>query len=273
GEIYNQVAGARDMFVMTMDSSGNTLWDTSINAGDYFNVAINRMDIVNDALITAAGTIVLTGWYMDGVPSPRWVDLGIDLHGTTQWVWENPSGTAHGYSVAEKPGDQVVTAGRVTTAQGVATGITVFDSIGAIVWSALYTTPQTVNVYEQQVGTDHLGNVYCAAWYNDTSHSSVFLIKYSFLASVTDPTGPGLFVSVFPNPASNQLTIQAQMPGDELTFTMTDANGKLILSSTIANPSGMVQMQLDVSFLAAGMYFIRVSGEGASQTKELVIAR
>ena len=63
-------------------------------------------------------------------------------------------------------------------------------------------------------------------------------------------------ISVYPNPATNNLFVQSDGTSIIKTITITDALGKTVLRQTNINTK---QYTLDVSQLAKGMYFVKVN--------------
>lgn len=74
-----------------------------------------------------------------------------------------------------------------------------------------------------------------------------------------------LNATIFPNPASEVLTIEISQSANSLvTFELYSATGQLVKTQTVY---GGVQTQIEVSDLDAGLYFYRLIGEG-DRTKE-----
>jgi hypothetical protein len=71
--------------------------------------------------------------------------------------------------------------------------------------------------------------------------------------------GLGQAVKIFPNPVSNNLTITFNAPvSSSYEFVVSDIKGKNLLSKAIKANSGNNQLQIDVSALASGVYFLRL---------------
>jgi hypothetical protein len=101
---------------------------------------------------------------------------------------------------------------------------------------------------------------------------------------MTDPSvarvdfGSGIFNAVFnnsqiklyPNPATNTLTIEYSNWKNESTLQLVDVTGKLMLSQPISGKT----TQLDITNLPNGMYLYRVlSVNGIEGIGKVVIAR
>ena len=85
--------------------------------------------------------------------------------------------------------------------------------------------------------------------------------------AVNDPAGERLAVSVYPNPATNQVTVSVEGIGGKAEVRVVDMSGRTVISSSLDDNS----VQLNVSRLAAGTYFIRIYGEGVSSVRKLIV--
>ncbi|MBO6080474.1 MAG: T9SS type A sorting domain-containing protein, partial [Bacteroidales bacterium] len=74
-------------------------------------------------------------------------------------------------------------------------------------------------------------------------------------------------ISLFPNPANDVINVQCTMNNVQVTaLEVFDVYGKLINTvNVIDNPT-----QINVSNLASGMYFVRVTTEEGTVTKSFV---
>ncbi|HLG35036.1 MAG TPA: T9SS type A sorting domain-containing protein [Bacteroidia bacterium] len=77
--------------------------------------------------------------------------------------------------------------------------------------------------------------------------------------------------SIFPNPATNQLTISIPIHREQFAIKeieIYDVLGEKVFKSQILNPDS--QISVDVSSLAPGIYFVRVRTEKGSVAKKLI---
>ena len=77
-------------------------------------------------------------------------------------------------------------------------------------------------------------------------------------------------LSIYPNPTSDATTIALSGVSGEVTITIVDMNGRTVQSETMTC-EGDCTKRMEVSGLAQGAYFVRVSGEGVNQVKKLVV--
>ena len=82
--------------------------------------------------------------------------------------------------------------------------------------------------------------------------------------------GPS-YLELFPNPASKALRIHYELDGsDYALITIFDATGREVKSLPVSLNT-LAQLDLDVSDLPNGLYFVRLGGSKGVITKELVI--
>jgi hypothetical protein len=101
---------------------------------------------------------------------------------------------------------------------------------------------------------------------------------YAFAAgSLPLATGTGdlgetrqVSVKIFPNPASENFTVQALLPTNSpVEIALTDATGRLLRQETVPVNGGLLAQTLDVASLPSGVYFIKIeSGNGAALAVE-----
>ncbi len=81
-----------------------------------------------------------------------------------------------------------------------------------------------------------------------------------------------LALSVFPNPATNQLTIIIPKNGSVIKAELVDVQGKSVLSNSLNDNSNIVnQHTLDVSNLAKGIYILNLSNLEGKQSLKISI--
>ncbi len=77
---------------------------------------------------------------------------------------------------------------------------------------------------------------------------------------------------LYPNPAKSTISLQSPAGGLGSTgFEIYDLTGKKLLEQSV--PSGDEKIEVDVSTLQSGVYFCRISTEGHSVTKKLIIQK
>ena len=89
--------------------------------------------------------------------------------------------------------------------------------------------------------------------------------------AIQDPLVPGMSIKLYPNPASDHVSISILSDKDmDYLFTIVDAVGRQVASSSMLSASviGMVHT-LDVSNLATGMYFMVVESADRKFSKTI----
>lgn len=74
-------------------------------------------------------------------------------------------------------------------------------------------------------------------------------------------------ISIAPNPASNKVTLTISGNKKSLNVDLLDAAGQQLKRFTMNSET----LQMNLPKLAAGMYYIKISGQGISETRKLVI--
>ena len=87
----------------------------------------------------------------------------------------------------------------------------------------------------------------------------------TFVADVRIDDVDGLSVMLYPNPASDRVSLSG-LPADA-RIVLIDAAGRLCGIWTTRNE----QTTLDISRLSAGQYYLRITGEGFNTVKKLVV--
>lgn len=82
----------------------------------------------------------------------------------------------------------------------------------------------------------------------------------------------GLQVSTYPNPASNTLTVAPEGGvANDLQAQLYNLLGQPVAAAASLHPS--VPAEFDLSGLAAGVYFLKVTGSGVMATQRVVITQ
>ena len=76
---------------------------------------------------------------------------------------------------------------------------------------------------------------------------------------------PGVELSIFPNPATVQVTVQAFLPSNSLMkIALFDATGKLLQEETAQANGGLLAQTLAVGSLPSGVYFVKIVDENGA---------
>ena len=81
----------------------------------------------------------------------------------------------------------------------------------------------------------------------------------------------GLGLSVYPNPSSGLVLVTLFSEEADVTLSIIDVTGKLILEKNLLNTRGLMQESLDLNHLAQGVYYLRLQGEEHSKAVKLIL--
>ncbi len=77
-------------------------------------------------------------------------------------------------------------------------------------------------------------------------------------------------VNIFPNPASNKVSLSFYNPGGNASVSLLNTAGQLLKNIQLPDAEGDVVLDIDLSGLRAGVYFLSVSGTTTSTHKLIV---
>lgn len=79
--------------------------------------------------------------------------------------------------------------------------------------------------------------------------------------------------SIYPNPASTVVYLQAGADGQDVELKIFDLNGRLLQTANWTQVQSTHQLQLNVANLKDGMYYLQVTSGGQCSTKKLAVLR
>jgi hypothetical protein len=79
-------------------------------------------------------------------------------------------------------------------------------------------------------------------------------------------------IEIYPNPAKNYLTVEASaVDGNVLSIEISNISGQVVMDKALNDFNGYAKVQLDVSGLTKGVYFVKVFNSEVTTTKRLVV--
>ena len=100
---------------------------------------------------------------------------------------------------------------------------------------------------------------------------------------IPECSGGGFFLTVYPNPATDEINIarnplggtliadrQSSVLGD-MTLTLYDFSGQVARAANYRRSGGNIS--LDVSDLKSGNYFLKITGDGFDETHQIIVDR
>jgi len=178
------------------------------------------------------------------------VGAGTTANGTVTCI-------ANGYGTLQLPWGTVQNVLRVrcVDVSTQTTPSTVLNTIDTTVY--FYKSGFPFHVLRERVRRNTIGGVAQAP-----SKSVVYATQAS-VVGVQEYVDGGAGLEVFPNPASSTFTVNATSSGARTWVEVLDTSGRTVLNSNVqVGAPGILQWTLDASSWEAGLYMIRLHGEG-----------
>jgi subtilisin family serine protease len=81
-------------------------------------------------------------------------------------------------------------------------------------------------------------------------------------------------IALIPNPANHRVTVSGIWPENRnVKIDLLTTTGQLLYSRTATAASGLFSSELDLTQTPAGLYLVRISGDGTVQTRKLIIGQ
>lgn len=78
--------------------------------------------------------------------------------------------------------------------------------------------------------------------------------------------------SVYPNPAHGAFTVDLNTQAvKDLTVTVCNATGQQVFGKSLSNANGNISMPVDITGAASGVYLVKVTSEGKSVSKTIIV--
>ena len=107
-------------------------------------------------------------------------------------------------------------------------------------------------------------NMYAVAVLIDQTTGEIVNAKKSSLTSAQLNESSSIDMVVFPNPASENVTVSFEAKNTEYAISITDIQGRTVLTQTLSNVSGAQSVNLPIQGLASGNYIVSVATAGQS---------
>jgi hypothetical protein len=223
-------------------SSGTMKYDcysyTSGSTGDLFIAPVNLSNVAEPGL---SFDVAYRG-YSAASPENDKLQVFVSSNCGTTWT-----------SVYDKQGTNLSTGATQTAA---------FTPSSAADWRretvSLAAVAGQSEVFVKFVGTSNYGN---NIYIDNINISSVANVEESQMSNI----------SVFPNPATESVNVMFEAIGSEFQVNLMDITGRLMNSQVLSGVSGTQTVTFPVSNLAKGSYIVKISGEGYSSTRNVVV--
>ncbi|WP_300663124.1 T9SS type A sorting domain-containing protein [Fluviicola sp.] len=95
-------------------------------------------------------------------------------------------------------------------------------------------------------------------------------MKVDATASISEATAE-IGMSVYPNPASGIVNVSFEGKGGDYTVSILDISGRTVATQVVSNVSGSTSVEMPITSLQAGNYFVSVAQGGSSYTQKLMV--
>ena len=281
-------AGFDDIFLAKYDVNGNVLWAKSAGGTDYDEMGSVAADI--------SGNIYVAGYFASPtitfgsttLTNAGWNDMFLakyDANGNVLWA-KSAGGADVEYAssaAADASGNifvagsflgSTITFGSIILTNANTGGADLFfvkyDINGNVLWAK--SAGGTGNDNAGSVAVDASGNPYLVGWFfsptlpfstttltnadNTGSTDDMFIAKLDVDVGINEINNQ-LNISVYPNPASDKLTVEISGNPNGSNLSLANIEGQQIIKRQITEP----KTQLDISNLPSGVYFVRLTGE------------
>lgn len=131
-------------------------------------------------------------------------------------------------------------------------------------------TSVTGNQFDPSIGAGTYSIVYNFTDVNGCSGADTLSITVSACVGINDPFA-GAGMNVFPNPNSGMFTFTAaDVNAAEMTIEIVTIEGQVIKSDKFSNVQGNFSEEINMNEFANGVYFMRVTTDGAVFTQRIV---
>lgn len=286
------------IYIVKYDGNGNVLWAKS--SGGNASGACVATDASGNVFVTGhfvSPTVIFGSIILNNSNWPQNDMFIVKFNASGNPLWARSAGgtwNEYGNSVTTDASGNVYVAGQynsssitfgATTLTNAASSMTndifivKYSASGNVLWAIGAGSFSNDNI--NSISANAFGNVYVAGGYDSTSitlgaiiltnsfGSNMFIGKLGTTTGIADNTFNNE-VSVFPNPATNHLTIALGSNNKKVEVTIADITGKIIYT-TISTDTENVEV--NTKDFAAGIYVVQIQSADFTATKKLVIEK
>ncbi|MBL8015970.1 MAG: SBBP repeat-containing protein [Ignavibacteria bacterium] len=258
------------------NSSGVEQWVSKYNYLGAFD------DGFEDVKIDNSGNIFVCGYSESSDNVSSFATIKYSNAGSITWVqrYSGPIASAEGARSLYIDNAQNV----IVTGSGVGLNtdfdiVTVkYTNAGSQVWDQRYNFAGAQD-HGYKITGDNTGSIYVAGYSYSPSTPDIVLVKYSQPSGVEPVSGNipvDYFLSQnFPNPFNPETKINFSLPQDGFTeLIVFDVTGKAVETIVKENlNAGEYSVDFDAAGLTSGVYFYRISSNGYSVTKKMILIK
>jgi len=274
-----------NFYLAKFDASGNPIWAKTISTND-------SLDGINGMACDPDGNVYLAGLYWHTfaigtytLPVPAYSNAFIakyDSSGNVKWAQAFNKMVQSWALAADACGNVWLCGGGQTAPDPPA----VLDTLFLAEYDTTGVLENTLKVSSGGYGVsgitvDNKGNLYTCGDYianfpvvvghdtltlSDSTEQALFLVKYNYdslgvcmhdtsnlqVQPIASAAATGL--TIFPNPATSELNIESGTAINQITIT------NLIGKTVYSQSPGSKELQVNIAYLAPGIYFVKVNG-------------
>ncbi|MBL0343640.1 MAG: T9SS type A sorting domain-containing protein [Bacteroidetes bacterium] len=244
-------AGGADYLVIKYDNSGNFKW------GSVYNVTAGE-DWLKELKIDSSENVYVTGTSaLNSGADRNYFTMKYDSSGNILWTRSYDSSNGFGYGEKAKTlcldylNNIYVTGFSFDGSMYIFT--VKYDTNGDTLWVAPYSYNSSSTSEAYNCSCDSYNNVYLSGIHRDYNGLvSLITLKYGSTVNVEELVSNNDFV-LYPNPTNSILNLFLK---NKENIVVTNLLGVIVLDEI-----GKGKVQLDVSFLSTGIYFIRLGND------------
>jgi uncharacterized delta-60 repeat protein len=251
-----------DIFVLKYNSAGVSQW------ANVYGASANGIDASEAIVVDSDGNVFVNG-YVDNDASAAInndiITIKYNSTGAQQWIHTfSDNGLDNiGDDITINPNGKVFVCGHsnVGTAQNINYDIIVYsiNSDGNTGITNSFALSDSSDVPNKMMWSG--SNLYVAgSTWNGLEQRNKLVVKYDYVDAVGEFVNASNTISVWPNPASNEINIKSLAPMQEATINVYDSCGKKVFSKY---KNQLSFLNISIETLPAGIYTISVMSQGS----------
>lgn len=268
----NSFGGDVDQFVVKVDSSGNQQWQ-KVLGGIYDDVPACVM-LLSDGNYLVGGIMAYSQPGGPGMGIAAGKPYLVKLDNAGNIIWEYDYGSINFYTAVttlrELPNGDIVAAGFTIPTTRVNGLVLKVNSMGDSLWYRTYSYDSLSDnyIYDIRATSD---NGLVTSGFNFQNNQNIWVMKLDSLGcdtmgcnltGVPEPSSDYQIISVFPNPASEIVTLQFSDAHQSRSIIIYDQIGREVWREE----TNEKLVSISVSEFSTGMYFYRVEEKGIVKT-------
>jgi uncharacterized delta-60 repeat protein len=270
-------AGMNDYFVIKYNSTGTQQWLR------YYNGDNDGDDKVTALKVDLKNNVYLTGSSVGLSNNNDFATVKFNSFGSLKWVAKfNGADNRHddaGSMALDYQGNVYVTGTSLTVSSGTDIATVKYDSTGAQKWLNTYSSSATSTDIGTRVMMDNSGSLIVSGGTTINNKMNFCTIKYTAVQgiNITSAEIPNTYSlsQNYPNPFNPVTNINFSIPKNgSVRLAVYDITGReiaLLVNEDLR--AGAYKYDFDASLLSSGTYFYRMTAEGYSEVKKMILVK